>query len=66
MHEVSPEPVSHLSQHILLPMLLRCTTTPDATGEVRFGHAVDALKTAEDGMVHLTVRNEQVWSTDDA
>ncbi len=62
MHHVSPEPVSHLSQHLLLPMLLRCATAPGSAGDVCFGHAVEALRSTEDGRVSLALRNGEVRS----
>lgn len=60
MYDLSPEPVSHLSQHVLLPMLLSCATAPDAAGRVCFGSAVTALTQCQDDRVQLTVQDQHV------
>lgn len=40
MHELSPEPVAHLSQHRLVPMLLRCALDNSVNSQVRFDRSV--------------------------
>jgi hypothetical protein len=59
-HHISPEPVAHLSQHLVLPLLLRSATAADACGGVHFGHAVEALESTKDGTVRVEVRSSQV------
>ncbi|EIE25479.1 hypothetical protein COCSUDRAFT_1587, partial [Coccomyxa subellipsoidea C-169] len=44
MHHLSPEPVAHLSQHRLLPILLKSATAHDSLGDLRFGHAVSRVE----------------------
>lgn len=60
MQNLSPEPVAHLSQHRLLPVLLKSATAPDALGEVQFGHAVRKVKSMPNGKVYMTVAEVKV------
>jgi hypothetical protein len=50
MPGLSPEPVAHLSQHRLLPLLLASATAGDACGAVRFGQAVTGIAQAGSGL----------------
>ncbi len=61
MHHLSPEPVAHLSQHRLLPILLKSATAHDSLGDLRFGHAVSRLEHLPSGNVLLTVDEKEVW-----
>ena len=61
MHHLSPEPVAHLSQHRLLPILLRSATASDALADLRFGHAVSRVEHLPSGNVLLTVAEKEVW-----
>lgn len=38
MHDLSPEPVAHLSQHKLLPLLLHRAQQASGKASIRFGH----------------------------
>lgn len=61
---VSPEPVAHLSQHRLLPLLLSCAAGPQAKGygSVHFGQRVSAA-TQSGGSVLITASDMQVRPT---
>ena len=58
---VSPEPVAHLSQHRLLPLLLSSAAGPQANacGSVRFGQRVSAV-TQNASSVLITASDMQV------
>ena len=59
---VSPEPVAHLSQHRLLPLLLSCAAGPQAKvicDSVHFGQRVSAA-TQSGGSVLITASDMQV------
>ena len=58
---MSPEPVAHLSQHRLLPLLLSSTSAPEASvcDSVRFGQHVSAV-TQSGSSVQITVSDMQV------
>lgn len=48
MAHLSPEPVAHVSQHRLLPMLLRRAEQRGAPGRVAFGHEAQAVQQTAD------------------
>lgn len=60
MHHLSPEPVAHLSQHRLLPILLKAATAPDVHGEVHFGHMISGVDALPSGRILLRIDEPQV------
>lgn len=60
MLHLSPEPVAHLSQHRLLPILLKAATAPDVHGEVKFGHMISGMDCSPSGRILLTIDEAQV------
>ena len=60
MHHLSPEPVAHLSQHQLLPILLKTASAPDVHSEVKFGYMISGVGCLPSGKIMLTVDEPQV------
>ena len=61
MHDVSPEPVAHLSQHRLVPMLLRCASSNDADSNIFFDRAVVGVKQSGESVTVATT-DSQVYA----
>ena len=50
MHDLSPEPVAHLSQHKLLPLLLHRAHRASGLDSIRFGHSLRQFQQHPDGV----------------
>ena len=61
MHDISPEPVTHLSQHRLVPMLLKCASSNDANSSILFDHAVLGVKQSGESVTVATT-DSQVYT----
>lgn len=59
MHDLSPEPVVHLSQHKLLPLMLHRAHRRGGQDSIRFGHQLHHFQQSPDG-VTCTVQPSQV------
>ncbi len=59
MHDLSPEPVVHLSQHKLLPLMLHRAHRRDGQDSIRFGHQLHHFQQSPDGVI-CTVQPSQV------
>jgi len=59
MHDLSPEPVVHLSQHKLLPLMLHRAHRRCGQDSIRFGHQLQRFQQSPDG-VTCTVQTSQV------
>ena len=59
MSNLSPEPVAHLSQHKLLPLLLQRAQATAGTDSIRFGHRLQDFNQNSDG-IHCHVQPLQV------
>jgi len=59
MHDLSPEPVVHLSQHKLLPLMLHRAHKRGGQDSIRFGHQLQRFQQSPDG-VTCTVQTSQV------
>lgn len=57
--DISPEPVAHLSQHRLVPMLLRCATSNALGSRVDFDQTVTHVSQTGDS-VTVSTRTSQV------
>ncbi|KAA6420769.1 MAG: hypothetical protein FRX49_09346 [Trebouxia sp. A1-2] len=51
MHDLSPEPVVHLSQHKLLPMMLHRAHSRGGQDGIRFGHQLQHFQQSPDGVI---------------
>ena len=60
-HDISPEPVAHLSQHRLVPMLLSHAASNAVGSAVRFDHTVTGV-TQTCHTVTVATRTSQVCS----
>ena len=58
MHSISPEPVAHLSQHRLLPMLLTCALDNAVNSRVLFGRTVLKIEQSADRVSIFTRTSE--------
>ncbi len=54
MTQISPEPVAHLSQHRLVPMLLSCATSNAVGSSVIFDHTVTDVRQTGDNVTVMT------------
>ena len=61
MSHISPEPVAHLSQHRLVPMLLRCATSNAVGSTVLFDRTATDVRQNGDTVTVVT-RTSQVCS----
>ena len=61
MHDLSPEPVVHLSQHKLLPLMLHRAHRRGGRDSIRFGHQLQCFQQSPDG-VTCTVQPSQVFT----
>ena len=59
MHDISPEPVAHLSQHRLLPKLLACATDNAVNSRVLFDRTVLEIEQPTD-RVSIVMRTSEV------
>ncbi len=59
MHDLSPEPVVHLSQHKLLPLMLHRAHRRGGQDSIRFGHHLQHFQHSPDGVI-CTVQPSQV------
>ena len=59
MHDISPEPVAHLSQHRLLPKLLACARDNAVNSRVLFDRTVLKIEQPADG-VSIVMRTSEV------
>ena len=59
MHDISPEPVAHLSQHRLLPKLLACATDNAVNSRVLFDRTVLKIQQPTD-CVSVVMRTSEV------
>ncbi|DBA95796.1 TPA: hypothetical protein ACH3X1_001346 [Trebouxia sp. C0004] len=50
MHDLSPEPVVHLSQHKLLPLMLHRAQERGGQDSIRFGHHLQHFQQSPDGI----------------
>ena len=50
MHDLSPEPVVHLSQHKLLPLLLHRAQNMAGLADIRFGHHLQLFQQQSTGV----------------
>ena len=61
MHDLSPEPVTHLSQHRLVPMLLKCASSNDANSSILFDHTVLGVKQSGESIT-VAITDSQVYT----
>jgi len=54
MHDISPEPVAHLSQHRLVPMLLECVSGKEMGSKVLFDSTVLEVRQSGDTVKAVT------------
>ena len=59
MHNLSPEPVAHLSQHKLLPLLLHRAQAAAGPDSIRFGHQLQDFQQTANG-IHCRIQPRQV------
>ena len=59
MSDISPEPVAHLSQHRLVPMLLGCATSNAVGSTILFDRAAANVRQSGD-TVTVATRTSQV------
>ncbi len=59
MAQISPEPVAHLSQHRLVPMLLSCAASNTVGSSVVFDRTVTDVRQTGDNIT-VTTRTSQV------
>ena len=50
MHGLSPEPVVHLSQHKLLPLMLQRALSTNGPDSIRLGHQLHSLQQSPQGV----------------
>jgi hypothetical protein len=58
MPDISPEPVAHLSQHRLVPMLLKCACSNPAYTAVSFDRTVTGVKQSGESVTVATIDSQ--------